>query len=129
MSAKQITPESLFKELDRVCVVMCVILAGSWVFAAFSYYLSRKTGTDWFSRSGSVMCLVGTAACFRLGGFLQRKLAIALKQGLTTVQREIELVLEPPHFYQLVLYFGYATGIAGTAIWGYGDMLPRLLAK
>jgi hypothetical protein len=129
MSAKEITPQSLFKELDRICVVMCVILAGSWFFAAFSYYLSRKTGNDWFSRSGSVMCLVGTAACFRLGGFLQRKLATALKQGLATVQREIELVLEPPHFYQLVLYFGYATGIAGTAIWGYGDMLPQLLAK
>jgi len=129
MSAKEITSQSLFKELDRICVVMCVILAGSWFFAAFSYYLSRKTGNDWFSRSGSVMCLVGTAACFRLGGFLQRKLATALKQGLATVQREIELVLEPPYFYQLVLYFGYATGIAGTAIWGYGDMLPRLLAK
>jgi len=129
MSAKEITSQSLFKELDRICVVMCVILAGSWFFAAFSYYLSRKTGNDWFSRSGSVMCLVGTAACFRLGGFLQRKLATALKQGLATVQREIELVLEPPHFYQLVLYFGYATGIAGTAIWGYGDMLPQLLAK
>ena len=108
---------------------MCVILAGSWLFAAFSYYLSRKTGTDWFSRSGSVMCLVGTAASFRLGGFLQRELATALKQGLASVEREIELTLDPPHFYQLVLYFGYATGIAGTAIWGYGDMLPRLLAK
>ena len=129
MSAKEITSQSLYKKLDRICVVMCAILAGSWLFAAFSYYLSRKTGNDWFSRSGSVMCLVGTAACFRLGGFLQRKLATALKQGLATVQREIELVLEPPHFYQLVLYFGYATGIAGTAIWGYGDMLPRLLAK
>jgi len=129
MNAKPITSQSLFKELDRICVVMCVILASSWLFAAFSYYLSRKTGTDWFSRSGSVMCLVGTAACFRLGGFLQRKLAVALKQGLASVQREIELTLDPPHFYQLVLYFGYATGIAGTAVWGYGDMLPRLLAK
>ena len=37
MSAKEITPQSLFKELDRICVVMCVILAGSWFFAAFSY--------------------------------------------------------------------------------------------
>jgi hypothetical protein len=108
---------------------MGVILASSWLFAAFSYYLSRKTGTDWFGRSGSVMCLVGAAATFRLAGFLQQKLAIALKQGLASVQREIELILDPPHLYRLVLYFGYATGIIGTVIWGYGDMLPRLLAK
>jgi len=57
------------------------------------------------------------------------RLAIALKQGLATVQQEIELLPEPPHFYQLLLYFGYTTGIAGTAIWRYSGMLPRPLAK
>jgi hypothetical protein len=26
--------------------------------------------------------------------------------------------------YRLTSYFGYVTGIVGTAIWGYGDLLP-----
>ncbi|WP_433982976.1 hypothetical protein RBB78_14395 [Tunturiibacter empetritectus] len=129
MNPKQITPQSLLVELDRSCFLVGVILVSSWFFAAFSYFLSRRTGTDWFSRSGSVMCPVGAASTFRLAGFLQQKLATALKQGFASVEREIELILDPPHRYQLVLYVGYATGIVGTVIWGYGDMLPRLLAK
>ncbi|MBB5343238.1 hypothetical protein [Tunturibacter empetritectus] len=129
MNPKQITPQSLYVELDRSCLLVGLLLVSSWFFAAFSYLLSSKTGTDWFSRTGSVMCLVGAAATFRLAGFLQQKLTIALKQGLLSVQREIELILDPPHRYHLVLYCGYATGIVGTVIWGYGDMLPRLLAK
>ncbi|WP_158942259.1 hypothetical protein [Granulicella sp. S190] len=60
---------------------------------------------------------------------MQRKLATALEQGLATVQKEIEITLNPPRFYQLITYFGYATGVVGTAIWGYGDMLPRLLGR
>jgi hypothetical protein len=129
MNTKEITPKSLFKELDRMCMWIGFILVISWTFAAFSYYLSNKTGTDWFARSGSVMCLVGALSTFRLSGFLQRKLAVALQHGLTSVQREIELSLAPPRFYRYISYFGYATGIVGTAIWGYGDMLPRYLAR
>jgi hypothetical protein len=129
MKTKEITPESLFLELDRICAWISVVLVSSWIFAAFSYYVSTQTGTDWFARSGSVMCLAGALATFRLAAVLQQKLATALRQGLTSLQREVEITLDPPHHYRLVSYFGYATGIIGTAIWGYGDMLPRFLGK
>jgi hypothetical protein len=129
MMTKEITPESLYLELDRICVWVSAVLVSSWIFAAFSYYASTKTGTDWFARSGSLMCLAGALATFRLAAVLQQKLATALRQGLTSLQREIEITLDPPHHYRLVSYFGYATGIIGTAIWGYGDMLPRFLGK
>ena len=99
------------------------LIAAAWLFAAFSYYLSRKTGADWFSRSGALMALVGAAVTFRLAHFYQRALATALKEGLVSVPRGIELGLEPPRSYVLLSYFGYLTGIVGTGIWGYGDLL------
>ena len=80
--------------------------------------LVPEDSVDWFSRSGSVMCLVGASATFRLAGFFQQKLAIAMKHGIASVQREIELTLCPPRLYQVVAGFGYATGIVGTAVWG-----------
>jgi hypothetical protein len=68
----------------------------AWLFALFSYYLSMKTNGDWFSRSGAVMGLSAAAVTFRLAHFYQRALATALKEGLVSVQRGIELRLEPP---------------------------------
>ena len=69
---------------------------GSLAVPAFSYYLSRKTGSDWFARSGSIMGLSGAAVAFRLAHFYQGALATALKEGLVSVSREIELGLKPP---------------------------------
>ena len=76
-----------------------------------------------FSRSGSVMGLLGAVATFRLVRIYQRELVIALKEGLLSTSREIELSLSPPKAYQALSYFGYITGIVGTGIWGYGDLL------
>ena len=45
------------------------------------------------------MCLAGAAVTFRLAHFYQRALATALKEGLVSVPREIELRLNPPKSY------------------------------
>ena len=73
------------------------------------------------------MAFVGAAVAFRLANFYQRALATALKEQLVSVSKEIELHLEPPKSYVRLLYLGYLTGIIGTGIWGYGDLLVRLI--
>jgi hypothetical protein len=128
MATEQVRINTLYARLHRTILRFGLLIAAAWLFAAFSYYLSRKTGTDWFSRSGSVMALVGAAVTFRLVNFYQHGLASALKEGLVSVAREIELGLEPPISYQVLSYFGYLTGIVGTGIWGYGDLLLRLVS-
>jgi hypothetical protein len=73
------------------------------------------------------MALVGAAVTFRLVNFYHRGLSLALKKGLVSIPRGIELGLEPPKSYQVLSRFGYLTGIVGTGIWGYGDLLLRLV--
>jgi len=87
--------KSLYAGLYRTIIRLCVLIAVAWLFAAFSFYLSKKTGTDWFTRSGAVMALVGAAVTFRLANFYQGALAAALKEELVSVSKEIELHLEP----------------------------------
>lgn len=128
MATDQVRIESLYAGLYRTFIRFGLLMAAAWLFAVFSYYLSEKTGTDWFTRSGAIMGLVGAAVTFRLANFYQRALATALKEGLVSVPREIELALEPPKSYVLLSYFGYLTGIVGTGIWGYGDLLLRLIS-
>ncbi len=126
MATDQVRVRSLYEGLNRTIIRFGFLLASAWLFAAFSYYLSRNGGTDWFARSGSVMGLTGAAVTFRLANFYQRALATALKEGLVSVPREIELHLQPPKSYVVVSYLGYVTGIVGTAVWGYGDLLLRV---
>jgi hypothetical protein len=128
MAIDQVRIRSLYAGLYRNVIGFALLIAAAWLFALFSYFLSRKTGTDWFTRSGSVMGLIGAAVAFRLANFYQHGLATALKEGLVSVPREIELRLEPPKSYLLLSYFGYLTGIVGTGIWGYGDLLLRLVS-
>jgi hypothetical protein len=127
---KKVTGEasikSLYAELYRTIILFGLLIAAAWLFSAFSFYLSRKTGTDWFTRSGAVMALVGAAVTFRLTNFYERALATALREELVSVSKEIELHLEPPKSYVRLLYLGYLTGIVGTGIWGYGDLLVGL---
>ena len=125
MATDQDGIRSLYAGLDRASAVFELLLAASWLFAVFSYSLSRKAGTDWFARSGSVMGLIGAIATSRLVRIYQRGLVIALKEGLVSTSREIELALEPPKLYQVLSYFWYVTGIVGTGIWGYGNLPVR----
>jgi len=126
MATDEVRIKSLYAELYRTIIRFGLLIAAAWLFAAISYYLSIKTGTDWFSRSGSVMALAGAAVTFRLVNFYQHGLAAALKEGLLSMARGIELGLEPPRSYQVLTYLGYLTGIVGTGIWGYGDLLIRM---
>ncbi|HTW71806.1 MAG TPA: hypothetical protein VME47_18115 [Acetobacteraceae bacterium] len=125
MASDQVGITFLYSRFSRSMVLLGALVSAVWLFAALSYYLSTETGADWFSRSGSLMALSGAVASFRAVSVYQNTLATALRKGLVSVAREIELTLEPPRPFRLVLYFGYLTGIVGTAIWGYGDLLLR----
>lgn len=125
MDASQARLAVLQAEGRRI-VIRCVFgLSASWLFTAFSFHVTRKTGIDWFTRSGSVMALMGAATTFLLTGNLQRLLVIALREGHTSVQQGIELSFDPSKRYNMASYFSYLTGIVGTAIWGYGDLLSQ----
>ena len=64
MATDQVRIRSLYEGLYRNVIVFGLLIAAAWLFAAFSYYLSRATGADWFARSGAVMGLAGAAVTF-----------------------------------------------------------------
>src|SRR6516225_2530701 len=127
MATSEASIKSPYARLYRTITRFGLLITAAWLFGAFSFYLSRKTGTDRFSRSDAVMALVGAAVTFRLTNFYQGALVTALREELVSVSKEIELHLEPPKSFVRLLYFGYLTGIIGTGIWGYGDLLVRLM--
>ena len=77
-------------------------------------------------RMVSIMAFSSTRFAHPRGRAAASALATALKEGLVSIPEEIELRLKPPTSYQVLSYLGYVTGIIGTAIWGYGDLLLPL---
>jgi hypothetical protein len=69
---------SLYAGLYRTIFLLGLLIAAAWLFTLFSYYLSEKTGTDWFTRSGSVMGLIGAAVTFRQVGSVRQLLRLPL---------------------------------------------------
>ena len=51
MATSEASIKSLYAGLHRTIIRFGLLIAAAWLFGAFSFYLSRKTGTDWFSRS------------------------------------------------------------------------------
>ena len=128
MNARDERVRCLYAHLYKHCIVVLVSLCLAWGFVFASLQWSERTGADWFSRSGSVLALVGAVGTFRLVGRLQTALAVALHEGLAPVSREIEISLSPPRLFHIASYCSYLTGALGTLIWGYGDKLVPLLA-
>ena len=116
-----VTRESLYESFRRDAINVSLLLAAAWLWGVFSFFTSTSAGT-WFARSGSVMCLIGAAAAFKLINDYGHALATAVENGITLTRR-VELVFNPPKLYQTVQYLAYLTGIVGTLIWGYGDLL------
>ena len=114
----------LLAELRRECLILGLALVVAWLFAGFSYYVTAITGSDWFSRSGSVMCVAGAFGTFRSAMFFQQKLTTALDKGVD-ITTELPLMLRPPLRYRAIRHFAYTTGIIGTVVWAYGDVLSR----
>jgi hypothetical protein len=119
-----VTRESLYEGFRLAAIKVSSLLAAAWLWGIFSYFTSTGAGT-WFARSGSVMCLIGAAATFKLINDYGHALATAVENGITLTRR-VELVFDPPKLYQTVQYLAYLTGIVGTLIWGYGDILVRV---
>jgi hypothetical protein len=119
-----VTRESLYEDFRRDATKIALLLAAAWLWAVFSFFTSTSAGT-WFARSGAVMCLIGAVATFWLVNDYTRALEKAVEHGIT-VTRRVELVFNPPKLYQSIQYFAYMTGVVGTVIWGYGDILVRL---
>ena len=107
----------------RTYLLVGIGLSISWIVALASFLASEVTDVDWFSRSGAVMCLLAAVANFALVKIHQRDLAQIFRDPERSKREKAEQILQPPAVYSNLAKISYLTGIIGTAVWGYGDLL------
>jgi hypothetical protein len=83
-----VTRESLYESFRRDAINVSLLLAAAWLWGVFSFFTSTSAGT-WFARSGSVMCLIGAVAAFKLINDYSHALATAVENGITQTRRAV----------------------------------------
>lgn len=95
----------------------------------FNDVLGDQTGQ--FSRSGSVIVLLGVVNEYRLGTLRDRQLSYREPDSLRSLSFEIRRLFTPSIFLgqRIARGIAHVQIIMGTLIWGYGDLVIRGLGE
>ena len=115
------SPFFLFIFTNIVFLLVCAIL-----WQLFWVFISREYGNwGWFSRSGSVLIMIGSILAFRSTLRLtseERK----KRRNMTIIQTFTPLEKMDQEKDSLAVIIGAALMISGTLIWAYADLLNYL---
>jgi len=87
-----------------------------------SAFISIYSSDSWFSRSGLILSFVSVAVQFILSSLKKAELENIFKQDLR-LKEKVQLVKETDVMHEIISVVLFSTGLIGTLIWGYGDLL------
>ncbi len=104
-----------------------VLLLTAWLIAAASYRYNYQilNGAELFSRSGSAVVMIGLWVEFRLRQRRDRQLDYAEPKIFSKLDDDIRALFRPSFYLgqRVTAYVTHFTVVAGTLIWGYGDLI------
>jgi len=74
------------------------------------------------------MCVAGAFGTFRSALFFQQKLTTALDRGVK-ISSELPIDVATTATLPSDQHFAYTTGIVGTVVWAYGDVLSHWVSS
>ena len=101
--------------IDFILIIVALVVVITSIFGAFGSPVS-----DWFSRSGSVLVLIGAVLEYRYNRFSQ----IAIEESIrwaSGVGGPTVFVFVLAWHRVVVKYIAHTFIVCGTLIWGYGN--------
>ena len=124
ISAKGVFQLNIEKKLKiELCfisiLIVCAVL--SLIFGFFGWLKPAKEPLEnWFMRSGAIVSIFSTLACFKLNSFLEQIRGGSFSESWVSWNKFIN--------HQVVVsWIATVIGILGAVIWGYGDLVFKLL--
>ncbi|PWH84676.1 hypothetical protein [Brumimicrobium oceani] len=99
-----------------------ILLVFGIVFSLFSDYASLDSEGDWFARSGAVLSFVSVVVQFLLSNLKKTELE-SLFRSKIGLKAKIQTVKIKDKRHEFLSFASGITGLVGTLIWGYGDLL------
>ncbi|MGF1804347.1 hypothetical protein L4C31_03745 [Aliivibrio sifiae] len=116
----------------RILTSVIVLLLGlsGPIFAWFGVFQLETNSDIWFQRSGSITVLFAVWAEYKL--FKLAELTNPISESGKTwddMRKSDELQISYSKYIQGIKYFAAVLAIAGTVIWGYGDLLFQAFSQ
>ncbi len=88
------------------------------VSAIANYY----TQENWFARSGSILTFTSILSNFIISN-VKRKEIISVFESNMDIKLKVSKVRAKDTVYKSVQFIAFTSGLIGTIIWGYGDLI------
>ncbi|MCX7548145.1 hypothetical protein OS188_09285 [Xanthomarina sp. F1114] len=92
------------------------------IFCVISAFMSLNSTETWFARSGAVLSFVSVAIQFILSNLKKAEIENLFKTDLG-LREKFDVVKEKDTLHDFISVSSTITGLIGTIIWGYGDLL------
>ena len=103
-----------YKNIKRNVVI-------AWIICILFYCIATLYGSHWFSRSGSLMVLLGAMSEYLLLQNQTTHMSTILR-GTGTFGGSPITSVDPPEYHKNISKYVHITVILGTFIWGFGDL-------
>lgn len=92
------------------------------IFCIISAIVSVGSSENWFARSGAVLSFVSVAIQFILSNLKKSKIENLFQSDLP-LREKFQKVKKKDILHDIISVSSVFTGLIGTVIWGYGDLL------
>ncbi len=92
------------------------------VFSIASAAASIDSTENWFSRSGAILTFVSVVVQFQLSNLRKEEIENLFNSGVN-IEEKLKNIKKKNPWHEVVFIISGITGLAGTLIWGYGDLL------
>ena len=98
------------------------LLSFGILFCIASAFATINSTENWFSRSGAILTFVSVVVQFLLSNLRKEELENLFNSG-TGIREKFKNIKRKNPLHQVVYIISGITGLVGTLIWGYGDLL------
>ena len=99
-----------------------ILLIFGIAFSLISAYASLYSEGDWFARSGAILSFVSVVVQFLLSNLKKSEIENLFRSNIGLKEKIQTIKIKDVRHEVLSLTSGI-TGLVGTLIWGYGDLL------
>jgi len=99
-----------------------VLLMFGVLFCIISGYFSINSTEDWFGRSGAVLSFVSVVIQFILSNLKKSEIENLFNANIG-LKEKFKVAREKDSLHDFISVASTVTGLVGTIIWGYGDLL------
>ena len=102
--------------------VPMLLLVFGLLFCIVSAYFSMNATEDWFGRSGAVLSFVSVAIQFILSNLKKSEIKNLFNANIG-LKEKFKVAREKDSLHDFMSTASTITGLVGTIIWGYGDLI------